>query len=499
MTAAGTTSAGAPTTLGPLDRRRPRLFLAFTLGFLALVGTAGASHRFMSDRFMPAARPLDAGAVLLLLVAPLVVALGLRRRVTAVVVTVAALTAYVLAGYPLGPVFVSTEGVLVGLVLSGPARSGRVAAWSGLAALAVTVPLAFTARDEAFPGPAGVAGGLAWSCVLLLLAGGLRGRYDRMAERRARAREAAGRREHDAVTAERLRIARELHDVLAHSLSGISVQAGVGLHLLDRDVEQARSALTQIRSTSIEALDEVRAVLGIVRSDDGAPAGGPVTPGAGPGGEPVAGQPAGDTPGGAGLGAAPRTPSWTLDALPRLVDEFTVPGGPVATLDDALSPAARAQVPPHVAGVVFRVVQESLTNARRHATGATRVEVRLAADPSGDGALVVRVSDDGPGPGAGGEAASSGAGDAEPAAGYGLRGMRERVEAAGGVVRAGARDDGRRGFEVEARVPLALEPSERGESRGLRASDVSAVAGELSEPGEPRDSRASDSSGGEDR
>jgi len=93
MTAAGTTSPGAPATTGPLDRRRPRVFLAIALGFLAVVGTVGGSHRFPHE-----ARPLDAGAFLLLLVAPLVVGLALRRRVTAVVLTVAALAAYVLAG-----------------------------------------------------------------------------------------------------------------------------------------------------------------------------------------------------------------------------------------------------------------------------------------------------------------------------------------------------------------------------------------------------------------
>jgi len=491
---AGATSPGAPATSGPLDRRRPRVFLAIFLAFVALVGTVGASHRFPHE-----ARGLDVGATLLLAVAPLVVGFTLRRRVTAVVLTVAALTAYVLAGYPLGPVFGSTLGVLVGLVLSGPARSGRVAAWSGLAALAVTVPLAFVAREQATPSPAVIAGGLAWSCVLLLLAGAVRGRYDRLAERRAQAREAADRREHDAVTAERLRIARELHDVLAHSLSAITVQAGVGLHLLDRDVEQARSALTQIRATSSEALGEVRAVLGIVRADDGTSAGGPAPRGAGPGGGPVAGRPAGDPDGPTDPQPAPRAPSWTLDALPRLVDEFTVPGGPVATLDDALDPAVRPSVSPHVAGVVYRVVQEALTNARRHAGGATRVEVRLAWDAAAE-EVEVRVRDDGVGTPAGPSAEGApDAGERAPSSGYGLRGMRERVEAAGGVVRAGAREDGRRGFEVDARVPLAASPglSEAGQTLLPRASDKPPAPSGLSEADGTLLPRASDSSGGE--
>ena len=498
MIGAGTTDPGVSATLGPLDRRRPRLFLAIALGFVALVGTFGAAHRF--GHVTHTARPVDVGAVLLLLVAPLVVALALRRRVVAVVGTVAALTGYVLAGYPLGPVFGSTAGVLVGLVLSGPARSGRIAAWSGLGAIAVLVPLASAARGGA-PGIGAVVGGLAWACVLLLLAGGLRGRYDRMRERRAEAREAARRREVDAVTAERLRIARELHDVLAHSLSAITVQAGVGLHLIDRDVEQARSSLTQIRSTSRDALDEVRAVLGIVRADDGTPAGGPASPGARPAGGPVAGAAAGDATDAVGAGPAPRAPSWTLDALPRLVDEFTVPGGPAATLELALDPETRASVPPHVAGVVYRVVQESLTNVRRHADGATQVEVRLAGDAA-PGVLEVRVRDDGPGPPGAPDpagAAPSDAGEEASSSGYGLRGMRERVEAAGGVVRAGARDDGRRGFEVEARVPFRTQGlSERGARRREPGSDTDArpaqVSGRESRIRAPR----SDKPGGED-
>ncbi|WP_284293005.1 sensor histidine kinase [Luteimicrobium album] len=468
MTGAGTTSTTFPAPPGPLDRRRPRLFLAIALAFVAFVGTLGASHRFAHD-----ARALDVGAVLLLAVAPLVVAFSLRRRVTAVVVTVAALGAYVLAGYPSGRCSARPKGC--SSRSSSAARRGRGGSppgrvWERSRSSCRWRSRPATRRSRRPRRSSAGSRGRACCCC----SRALRGRFDRLAERRARAREAADRREYDAVTAERLRIARELHDVLAHSLSAITVQAGVGLHLLDRDVEQARSALTQIRSTSRDALDEVRSVLGIVRADDGAPAGGPATPGTGSGGATVAAPTAGDTGNPAGAGPAPRAPSWTLDALPRLVDEFTVPGGPVATLDDALDPGLRAQVPPHVAGVVYRVVQEALTNARRHASGATRVDVQLEADPSSGGALVVRVSDDGPGPAAEGEAA--------PSSGYGLRGMRERVEAAGGVVRAGARDDARPGFEVEARVPLAPpDLSERGARIQEPGSDTHAHPTRVSE------------------
>ncbi|MFH6691415.1 histidine kinase, partial [Cellulosimicrobium funkei] len=112
-------------------------------------------------------------------------------------------------------------------------------------------------------------GGTAWTVVVLLVAGTVRDRSARLAAARETERLARAERERTAVADERLRIAREVHDVLAHSLSAITVQAGVGLHLLDRDPEQARGALTAIRAASTEALDEVRAVLGVVRGDAG--------------------------------------------------------------------------------------------------------------------------------------------------------------------------------------------------------------------------------------
>jgi signal transduction histidine kinase len=319
-------------------------------------------------------------------------------------------------------------------------------------------------------------GGLAWSCVVLLLAGALRGRYDRSVERRERAREAARRREVDAVTAERLRIARELHDVLAHSLSAITVQSGVGLHLIDRDVEQARSALTQIRSTSRDALDEVRAVLGVVRADPGAP-----SPDARDLSE---AENPGDPRGSDNevLGRVPRVPTWTLEALPQLVDGFVTSAGSRARLDVSLAPADAARVPPHVAGVAYRVVQESLTNVRRHAADAREVSVVVGVPVPGE--LRVVVSDDGPGPST-----------PAPERGYGLRGMRERVEGAGGTLRTGTRGDGGRGFEVDARVPLpplattpdlsergAPIPASRSDKRSGRG-DVSGREGSIAPPG----------------
>ncbi|MFJ4109316.1 sensor histidine kinase [Oerskovia enterophila] len=398
---------------GPFDRRRPRLFLAIVTALVAVVGTLGAAHG------QPDAEPLDALALALALVSPLVLATIPRRHVLATTLSLAATGAYLLLGYPWGPVLVPTVAVLAAVMLAGPAAHGRVVAWSGVVVLAGITATAATLRG----GPPTVAllGGLAWTTVALLAAGGARGRVARMAAVRA------ARREHEvnAVTAERLRIARELHDVLAHSLSAINVQAGVGLHLLDRDPEQARAALAAIRATSRESLEEVRTVLGIVRAEGG---------------------------------EVPRSPAWDLGALPRLVG--SVPGVAVGlTVEDAAHDAA-----PRLAGIVYRVVQESLTNVQRHAVGATRTTVEVRVVGTGDASaptprtglprtLVVTVSDDGAAPAdrPADPSRSGGHDDRLDAEGYGLRGMRERVTDAGGTLTAGPGPRG--GFLVEARLP----------------------------------------------
>ena len=388
--------------MGPLDRRRPRVFLAVVLAVVSLVGTVGATHG------QPSARPLDLAAVGLLLVSPLVLVLLVPRPAVAVVVSVGAAGVFLVAGYAWGPVLAGPVGVLVGVLLTGPAERARRVAWGGAVLLAGAVVAAAALRPDS-PPRATLLGGTAWTVVVLLVAGAVRDRAARIAAAREADRVARAERERTAVADERLRIAREVHDVLAHSLSAITVQAGVGLHLLDRDPDQARSALAAIRTTSAEALDEVRAVLGVVRGDGG--------------------------------DGAPLAPTWDLAALPRLVQQAEAGGvAVVLDVDDAA-----ADLPDRLAGVVYRVVQESLTNVRRHALDATRAEVRVRARPGPEGTVTVTVTDDGAG------ASSSGA---EP--GYGLRGMRERVESVSGTLVAGPVPDAAgsgRGFRVRAVFP----------------------------------------------
>ncbi|MFD6178342.1 MULTISPECIES: sensor histidine kinase [unclassified Isoptericola] len=388
---------------GPLDRWRPRLFLALALAVVVTFGTLGASH------WQPGTRDLDVLGLALALVGPLVLLALSRRPVLAVLLAVGALGAYLALGYAWGPVFAGTVGVLVMVLLTGPAGRARVIAWSGALLMWGAVVGATALRDDA-PRSAALLGGAAWTAVALLIATGIRERVARATALRA----ARADRERTAVATERLRIARELHDVLAHSLSAINVQAGVGLHLLDRDTEQARSALASIKATSRDALDEVRAVLGVVRGEDD---------------------------------AAPeaRTPTWDLATLPRLAEPLRARGVDVR-FDVEPSLLGDGAVPAHLAGVAYRVVQEALTNVGRHAPRARTVVVRAAR---GRGGLTVTVTDDG-GP--------SGAGD-EVLAGYGLRGMRERVEGAGGALHAGPRSpaDGA-GFLVDATIPLPDHP-----------------------------------------
>lgn len=216
---------------------------------------------------------------------------------------------------------------------------------------------------------------------------------------------------------ERLRIARDVHDVVAHAMTSISVQAGVGARLIDRDVAQARTALTDIREISTRALADLRATLGVLRS------------GSGTGSGPVLWS-----------GAAPVAPTPGLADLPELAARMRTAGVEV-TLDGL---EGSCDLPAALDATGYRVVQEALTNVLRHA-GATTARVRVRRT---DGLLVVEVDDDG--------AAGDGAGPRTAAgegSGNGLVGMRERVGALGGRLEAGARGAG---WRVRAELPVEV-------------------------------------------
>nr|WP_269205427.1 histidine kinase [Motilibacter aurantiacus] len=216
---------------------------------------------------------------------------------------------------------------------------------------------------------------------------------------RARAAEAAA-----AVTAERNRIARELHDVVAHHVSLMVVQAEAGPVVVDRDPARAAAAFDSISATGKAALTEMRRLLGVLRSDDGP--------------------------------AAPLAPQPGLDRVGELLERARGAG-----LDVRLEVVGDVRpLPPAVELSAYRLVQEALTNAVRHA-GPTRAVVRVAYAPA---ALGLEVTDAGPGR----EVPAPRGG-----AGLGLVAMRERVAVVGGTLVAGPRDGG--GWAVRAELPLA--------------------------------------------
>jgi signal transduction histidine kinase len=217
-----------------------------------------------------------------------------------------------------------------------------------------------------------------------------------LAAAEARGAEAAAR----AVAEERLHIAQELHDGVAHSMSLIAVQAGVGAHVLHDDPAAAERALLVIAETSRAALAETRSVLGVLRGAD------------------------------AGRSSLPG-----LAALDALVQGVRDAGLDVGVVVDG----PPRELPASVDLAAFRVVQEALTNALKH---APEQPVAVHLDYAGD-ELVVRVAATGPG-------TPAGAGPAG-AAGFGLVGLRERARAVGGQLEAGATADG--GFLVSARLP----------------------------------------------
>jgi len=201
---------------------------------------------------------------------------------------------------------------------------------------------------------------------------------------------------------ERLRIAREVHDVVAHAMVAINVQAGVAAHRLDQDPEQARTALRAIKQTSGEALSDLRATLGVLRGDDH---------------------------------DAPVRPAAGLGDLDELAAALRGAGVQVE-----LEVGEVGELPAAVHAAGYRIVQEALTNAVKHGGPAVQARVLLRYLPD---TVEVEVTDDGRG---------AGADEATPD-GHGLVGMRERVALFDGVMTAEPRTGG--GYRVWIRLPVA--------------------------------------------
>ena len=366
--------------------RGPGVLLPIAVAVVQIGGTRVAAFR------QPDHMDLDALGLLLLAAGP--AALVLRRRYPAQVLwfVLAATLGYLLLDYPRGPIFLALIVAFVTAVMSGH----RAAAIASLIVGYLSFLWLPSLLGAELPPTLAQALGLgAWLLVLLTVSDIARSRRERAHEwERARAEEAKRR-----ASEERLRIARELHDVLAHNISLINVQAGVALHLMDEQPEQARTALTAIKQASNDALGELRSVLDILRAGH----------------------------------EAPRSPTSGLAHLDDLVAKTQAAGLPVTTRVEGTP----RPVPPKVDLAAFRIVQEALTNVRRHA-GDARAVVTIGY---GDSDLIVQVDDDGPG-----------MPDVVVSGGKGISGMRERVGALDGELEVGPRPGG--GFRVTARLPL---------------------------------------------
>jgi signal transduction histidine kinase len=282
----------------------------------------------------------------------------------------------------------------------------RRVVYAGLALVPAVVGAILLFSDDRTLLNAEIPKNLAFVAAPLLLGAAVRNRRDYLAALVDRAETAERTRDEEArrrVGEERLRIARDVHDVVAHAMVAINVQAGVGAHLLDRDPEQARRTLQDIEKVSGEALSDLRSTLGMLRED------------------------------GTGKDGAPVRPAQGLRELDELGESLRTAG---IEVDLDVDPAT-ATLPASVTSTGYRIVQEALTNVVRHAGGShARVRVTRGAD-----ALVIEVDDDG------GDEASA----APPGAGQGVRGMRERAQAAGGTLEAGPQAGG--GWRVVATLP----------------------------------------------
>jgi signal transduction histidine kinase len=296
--------------------------------------------------------------------------------------------------------FVVFVAALAGLVLIGmyPERPKAVAGLVTVQGIALVV-----GHND----PTQQGGDYVWLAVIFSVAWtvgfGLGGKFREVDEAKERAARAERDREEQArlaVADERARIARELHDVVGHSVSVMTVQASAVRRLLEPDQEKEREALLVVEQTGREALAEMRRMVGVLRRPEEAPA---------------------------------LAPQPSLEQLDRLVEQAREAGLPVELRVEG----APVQLPAGVDLTAYRLVQEGLTNALKHAR-AEHAEVLVRYS---DGHVELTISDDGPGGGDGDKG------------GHGLVGMRERVSVYGGELEAGPRPEG--GFRLRAKLPIA--------------------------------------------
>ena len=377
--------------------RRPP-FVHSTLADLLVAGLAAISVVATTSQIEPSGgdRPLDGLAYACMVVAGGALAGRRRWPLPVVGLVTAALAVYLARGYPGGPVFVTLYVALYAVATGLGRRVAFPAAAASAGGLVVVGEVAGTgpgAMHLVFVG---------WAAAAVFLGDAVRSRRHYLQALEERARDLEQSREEEArrrVAEERLRIAQDLHDSVAHTMATINVQAGVAAHVIDRHPDRARDALVVVQQASREVLDELAALLGLLRPGGGEGNGATLAP----------------TPGPAQLGSLVESARRSgLDVTLRVERDL-------------------GAVPQPVGVAVYRIVQESLTNVVRHAGPGATATVTVTDDH--DGGLAVEIADDGAGADGTGSNGTGGAG-------VGIVGMRERAEATGGALVAGARPQG---------------------------------------------------------
>jgi signal transduction histidine kinase len=371
---------------------------------------AALAVAFALAQFVQAALVDDAGVRAVTLAFALLTAVPLALAWRAPLASLLAFDLLCLLGAILGGRLLQATEVTVFLCVAGVFAVGLRAPARDLVVGAVATVALLTATALIEDAPGDVASGIAWVAIVpvgipALLGRVLRSRnaLNRRLDEQAREIERnRAEREQAAVLSERSRIARELHDVVAHDVSVMLVQAAAAKRTVPADPERARAAIAAVEETGREALGELRRLLGVLRRGDEE------------------------------LALAPQP---SLERIGALVERMRATGLPVE-LEVAGDPV---HLPPGVDAAAFRIVQEALVNVMRHAA-ATGALVRVGYEPA---AVEVVVSDDGRGTG-------------PVRDGRGLIGLRERVALYGGELRAGRRPA--RGFELRARLPVG-EPA----------------------------------------
>ncbi|AKH81988.1 hypothetical protein AA958_06905 [Streptomyces sp. CNQ-509] len=439
----------------------PRWLRAHPLAADALLAAVALAAILISsvypDRGANAPPPADLGAAEVVLATAACAVLVLRRRapwaVLAATMTLTIAHVIASAGDPRSPIALS---VVVALYTVA-ARTDRHTTWRiALLTIGVLTFAMMLFGDRPWYADENL-GVFAWTGMAAGVGDAVRSRRAVVDAIRERAERAERTREEEArrrVAEERVRIARELHDVVAHHIALVNVQAGVASHVMESRPDQAKEALAHVRDAGRTALEELRTTVGLLRQS----------------GDPH----------------APTEPSPGLAMLAELVEGFVRAGTPVSVeVASELGPRRTAVttrveraaevvggLPAAVDLAAYRVLQEALTNVHKHAGAEAHAVVSLSREAD---ELEIAVRDDGPGTaGTGPDDGRDGGGkdgarrdggakdgaegdaDGERAGGLGLVGMRERAAALGGRCTAGERTDGRTGFEVRVRLPLRV-------------------------------------------